>query len=153
MFRRLPAILLCAILIGGCQTTPDARFADPASTFRSYRQSLSAGDAELSWDCLGRRYQEAAFDGDLERWRAFVSADAGRQLALDLDRREIAGEQQINDRVGFLQFDPTTVPDDVGPFFYFVKEDEGWKITTHTDSLFRAELESAIERGEFVLPR
>lgn len=51
-----------------------------------------------------------------------------------------------------MQFDPSTVEAGHAPFFYFLHEADGWKITTHLDSLFRLELEGAIDRGEFHLP-
>ena len=59
----------------------------------------------------------------------------------------------INQRIGYLLFDPTTLNSpQASPFFYFIREPEGWKLTTHLDSLFHRELEQAIAKGEFKLP-
>jgi hypothetical protein len=52
-----------------------------------------------------------------------------------------------------LLFDTSTLGDKrASPFFYFIHEPDGWKITSHLDSTFHQELEQAIERGEYKLP-
>lgn len=134
-----------------CGEAPDARFASPASTFRTYRGALAAGDGETAWSCLSRSHRERDLGGDLAAWRTSVAGEKGRRLAREVARLEISEERRINDRVAYLQFDRSTVPQGEGPFYYFVRDPDGWKITIHTDSLFRAELEAAIESGQYRL--
>ena len=134
-----------------CGEAPDARFASPASTFRTYRGALAAGDGETAWSCLSRSHRERDLGGDLAAWRTSVAGEKGRRLAREVARLEISEERRINDRVAYLQFDRSTVPQGEGPFYYFVRDRDGWKITIHTDSLFRAELEAAIEGGQYRL--
>ena len=145
----LPWLGLAFLL--GCGQGPDPRFSSPASTFRTYREALSQGDGDTAWSCLSQSHRERDLGGDLAAWRTSVAGEEGRQLAREVARREISEERRINDRVAYLQFDQSTVPEDEGPFFYFLRDPDGWKITTHTDSLFRAELEAAIESGQYRL--
>lgn len=134
-----------------CAEGADPRFVSPAATFRTYRQALSEGDGDAAWSCLSRRHRERDLAGDLAAWRTSIAGEEGRRLAREVARREISEERRINDRVAYLQFDPSTVPEGEGPFYYFLRDPDGWKITTHTDSLFRAELEAAIESGQYRL--
>jgi membrane peptidoglycan carboxypeptidase len=68
-------------------------------------------------------------------------------------RREITKEEVINDQIAYLLFDPTTLENErQSPFFYFIREEGGWKITTHLDSTFHQALEKAIETGDYKLP-
>lgn len=129
----------------------DTRFSTPAATFTTYREALTAGDDAASWACLSAGYQNIEFHNDMGRWSEHLSR-TGTTLKRDVRRLEINQETEINDRLGFIQFDPTTVTQGQGPFYYFLHESGGWRITTHLDSLFRVELEGAIERGEFTLP-
>ena len=145
--------LLYAILIAfsGCdrKETSEQRFADPASTFRTYKQALEQGDYDLLWEChsLSQKGDEERQIW-LARWRRKPSAEIKAQL-----RREISQEQIINERIGYLLFDASTLSDERdSPFFYFIREVGGWKITSHLDSTFHHELERAIERGEYKLP-
>ena len=68
-------------------------------------------------------------------------------------RREISEEEIINDQIAYLLFDPTPLESErQSPFFYFIRENKEWKITTHLDSTFHQALERAIEQGEYKLP-
>ena len=129
----------------------DPRFSTPATTFRTYRSALAAGDAETSWSCLSTGYRRLEYGEDSGLWTAHLKRD-GRDESRQIRRLEISQETLINERVAFVQFDPSTVEAGHAPFFYFLHETDGWKITTHLDSLFRLELEGAIDRGEFHLP-
>lgn len=148
---RITLVLPCLAFLLGCGEGPDPRFATPASTFSTYRHALSEGDGDTAWSCLSRSHRERDLGSDLAAWRASIAGEPGRKLAREVERREITEERRINDRVAYLQFDPSTVPEDEGPFYYFLRDPDGWKITVHTDSLFRAELEAAIESGQYRL--
>jgi hypothetical protein len=147
--RRLLAVPVVALLLG-CGGG-DPRLSTPATTFRTYRNALASGDAATSWSCLSTGYRRLEYDQDPELWAAHLQGD-GHDESRVTRRLEISQETLINDRVAFLQFDASTVDPGHAPFFYFLHEPEGWKITTHLDSLFRVELESAIDHGEFRLP-
>jgi hypothetical protein len=54
--------------------------------------------------------------------------------------------------LGFLQFDETTLAAGESPFFYFYRDPDGWKVTSHLDPLFRQALEEAVAEGEYSLP-
>lgn len=142
--------LSVAALLLGCGSD-DARFSTPAATFTTYREALNDGDPVATWACLSTGYRQIEFEGDVNRWAQHL-LQAGATLRREVSRLEINQETEINQRLGFLQFDPTTVASGRGPFYYFLRESDGWKITTHLDSTFRVELETAIERGEFTLP-
>lgn len=148
--RRLFAVPLLALLLICC-SSDELRFSSPAATFQIYREALAASDAETAWLCLSTGYRQLEFGGDGNRWAAHLRV-GGVTLSREVQRLEINQEVEINDHLAFLQFDPTTVAPARGPFYYFLREPDGWKITTHLDSLFRVELEGAIERGEFTLP-
>ena len=137
--------------LSGCQQA-DLRFSSPAATFGTYRQAIVAADAGAAWACLSSGYRQLEFGGSFERWRDTLAMRQDYFLG-DLQRREIAQEHEINGRLGYLQFDASTLVERASPFFYFLHEPDGWKITSHLDSLFRVELEGAIDRGEFQLPR
>jgi hypothetical protein len=140
-------VILLTLL--GCGPA-EQRFADPATTYRIYRQALAAGDYPGAWTCYSSRYRQAGL-GDSAAW---VDQWRHNPAAVDAElRREISAERMINDRIAYLMFDPSTLSSaQVSPFFYFVHEPDGWKITTHLDTLFHRELENAIARGEFRLP-
>lgn len=129
----------------------DPAYASPAATFKTYKKALTTGDLDLLWSCLSRGYRQSVYQGDraalAKEWR-----EHPQQLQSAL-HREITQEKPINNRIGYLLFDPTTLNSpQTSPFFYFIHEEEGWKITTHLDSLFHQELEQAIANGEFKLP-
>ena len=148
--RLCGGLLLCALsALVGCHRE-DPAFASPAATFKTYKNALAAGDMDLLWSCLSASYRASAYGDDRAALTREWEKDP-RPLKAAL-RREIAGEQLINERIGYLLFDATTLAPQVSPFFYFIREPEGWKITTHLDSLFHRELEQAIARGEFKLP-
>ena len=152
MTRRTSAITwIGLVLLLACGDGPDLRFASPAATFSAYREALSRGDGDAAWACLSQGHRERDLGGDLAAWREAIAGEAGRQLAREVARREISEERRNNERVAYLQFDRSTVPDGEGSFYYFLRDPDGWKITVHTDSLFRAELEAAIENGQFRL--
>lgn len=152
MSRRTSALCWLGLsLLLACAEEPDLRFASPASTFSAYRDALSRGDGDAAWACLSQSHRDRDLGGDLAAWRKVIVGEEGRQLAREVARREISEERRINERVAYLQFDRSTVPEGEGPFYYFLRDPDGWKITVHTDSLFRAELEAAIENGQFRL--
>lgn len=151
---RLPAtcLRLAALAFLLACAGEDPRLLSPASTFATYRDALAAGDVETSWACLSEGHRRLVYDDDVERWGDHLATE-GRALARAVRRLEITAEREINERLAFLQFDETTVSAGQTPFYYYVREPEGWKITTHLDSLFRRELEAAIEAGQFRLPQ
>ena len=151
----VPAILRWLLLISlagiaGCHGENPA-FSTPAATFKTYKKAIGGGDLDLLWACLSTSYRASIYKDDraalAKAWK-----ENPEQLQSTL-RREIAQEKSINGRIGYLLFDPTTLNSpQASPFFYFIREDEGWKLTTHLDSLFHHELEQAIAKGEFKLP-
>ena len=149
-FIRYCATLVLALLWLGC-AEEDRRFAAPANTFKTYRSALASGDSETAWLCLSDTYQRLEYNDDVESWKVFLQGDGVSQAA-EISRLEIGTETEINDRLAFLQFEPSTVSPGRTPFYYFLQEADGWKITSHLDSMFRVELETAIEKGEFQLP-
>jgi len=142
--------LVLALICSGCGRE-NRRFSSPSATFDTYCQALESRDFELLWSCYSETYR-AQLPVDYPAWSQAWRQKTDPQLKAEL-RREIAAEETINDRIGFLLFDATTLESrQTSPFFYFIREADGWKITSHLDSLFHQELERAIERGEFVLP-
>lgn len=146
----LNAALVALLLVQGACRRQEGRFADPAVTFKTYKQALAAGDFGRAWSCYSARYRGTAL-GDSATW---ASQWRQKPSALQAElRREIASERLINDRIAYLMFDPTTISSpQASPFFYFIHEPDGWKITTHLDTLFHQELEKAIASGDFRLP-
>ncbi len=147
---RLGLLLGLLVILPAC-STEDTAFSTPAATFKTYKTAIAAGDLDLLWSCLSTSYRNSVYKGDraalTKEWQ-----EHPEQLQSAL-RREIAQEKPINNRIGYLLFDPTTLSSpQASPFFYFVRETDGWKITTHLDSLFHHELEQAIAKGEFKLP-
>ena len=145
-----PLIFLAISVLASCgDGQTDRRFTDPAATFQTYKQALENSDYDLLWECFSLSQQESeerqAF---IDLWRQKKPGEIKAQL-----RREIAQETIINERIGFLLFDTSTLTDErTSPFFYFIHDPGGWKITSHLDSTFHQELEQAIERGEYKLP-
>lgn len=149
LFGRWTLVALGMLAVVGCGET-DLRFVSPAATFETYQQALADRDMELLWSCYSETYKAglpAGQQGWTQEWMQKTSA----QLAAER-RRQIADERLINERIGYLLFDPTTLESkQASPFFYFIREPDGWKLTTHLDSVFHRELERAIDRGEFEL--
>ena len=143
-------LCLALFILHGCASEDaDQRFAHPAQTFQTYKYALENSDFDLLWECFDSSQMEGEDrQGFVERWRQKTPAEIKAQL-----RREIAEERIINDRIGYLLFDSSTLGDErASPFFYFLHDSSGWKITSHLDSTFHQELEQAIERGEYKLP-
>lgn len=145
------ALLMLLTILPGCGSETDSRFASPVATFRTYQQALMDRDWKLLWNCYSNTYK-ASVTSEPQDWIDEWEQKGDQQAKAEL-RREIADEQLINDRIGYLLFDATTLPSkQTSPFFYFIRDPDGWKITTHLDSIFHQELERAIARGEFKLP-
>ena len=143
-------LFLCFALLYGCASQDtDQRFSHPAQTFQTYKSALENRDFDLLWECFNASQQEGEGRQDfIERWQQKTPTEIKAQL-----RREIAEERIINERIAYLLFDSSTLDDErTSPFFYFLRDSSGWKITSHLDSTFHQELEQAIERGEYKLP-
>ena len=141
--------MLLGFLTGCDPETSDSRFASPLATFRTHQNAVSTEDWEAVWGCLSNSYKSTTFDNDFATWSAaFAAGDPKAELD-----REISEERIINERIAYLQFDQSTLPSkQSSPFFYFIREPDGWKMTDHLDTLFHTELEEAIEKGQFQLP-
>lgn len=144
-------LLLGVLAVIAACSAEDPAFSTPAATFKTYKKAIAAGDLDLLWSCLSISYRSSVYNGD----RAALTREwqeHPEQLRSAL-QREITQEKPINSRIGYLLFDPTTLNSpQASPFFYFIREVDGWKVTTHLDSLFHRELEQAIANGEFKLP-
>ena len=138
---------LCAII--GCSDQVDRRFDTPAATFQTHRQAAEHGDLDLLWETYSLFFRNKQVRATWKRqWREMTA-----EKIKGLQHREIAREEIINDEIAYLLFDPTTLEDErQSTFYYFIREDAGWKITTHLDSSFHQALEKAIEKGEYKLP-
>lgn len=148
------ALPLIAVLLTNCNDLPeDIKYASPASTYKTYRRAIDANEANSAWDCLAVTYQSSSFGGELKQWKEQWPQ---KQLALqdDLSGREIIEEREINNRIAYLLFDisGTKRERSTPPYFYFLREKNGWKITSYLDSTFHQELERAIEKGEYSVP-
>jgi len=147
----LPSLACLALLVlAGCGgEEAKQNFSDPAATFQTYKQALENKNFDLLWECFSLSLREGKTrEGWIKDWRQKPPSEIATQL-----RREIAQEQIINERIGYLLFDSSTLENDrASPFFYFIHESDGWKITSHLDSTFHQELEQAIELGEYKLP-
>jgi hypothetical protein len=139
-------------LSAGCEKEANPRFAAPALTFKTHQEALAAKDLELLWACYSSSYKESSYGNDYATWAREWQQKEDAWIKAEL-RREIVDERIINDRISYLLFDSSTLNSpQTSPFSYFVREPEGWKMTTHLDSVFHQELEQAIARGEFKLP-
>ena len=149
MFLKFLSCLALFIAIGCSSEPTNQRFSDPAATFQTYKKALENSDFDLLWECFSQsQKQDSERQAWIDDWRQKSPDEIKTQL-----RREIAQEQIINERIGYLLFDPSTLGSErASPFFYFIHESDGWKITSHLDSTFHQELEQAIERGEYKLP-
>ena len=92
---------------------------NPARTFQTYKSALENRDFDLLWECFNASQLEGEDRQDfIERWRQKTPAEIKAQL-----RREIAEERIINDRIGYLLFDSSTLDDErTSPFFYFLRD-------------------------------
>ena len=158
LFRTAIVASLCLPAIS-CEDSPDdRRYSTPAATYKTYRQAVGNNDPEAAWNCLATSYRNADFEGDLLRWKENWP-ETHRSQEMDLDRREIVEEREINKRIAYLLFDIDTGKDGspTPPYFYFLRENDqdnnGWKITSYLDSTFHQELERAIASGEYSVPR
>jgi hypothetical protein len=138
--------------VAACSHRDDGRYASPAQTWQTYAAAVDSGHVDKSWACFSRSYRDHEFGGDAAAWAARIQAmDAVEKRGYK--RFEIAEERVINQRLAYLLFDPGTLtPGHPSPFAYFLREDAGWKLTAHLDTVFHRELEGAIERGEYRLP-
>ena len=148
--RALAVICASAALSTGCGEI-EVSFSTPASTYKTYVDRVLADDLRGVWECFAESYRSSRYAGRYETWEL-----EWRRTETDLKRaarrREIVEERTIGDRIGFLRFDVSTLPSEISPhFFYFIRETDGWKVTTYLDSTFHGELEGAIKRGEFEL--
>ena len=143
-------LLGALVFAAGCHRE-NPKFSTPATTFKTYKHAIATGDMELLWSCLSASYRASSYGGDpavlVREWKEHPEQLQG------MLHREISQEKTINQHIGYLLFDQTTLSTpQASPFFYFLREPEGWKVTTHLDSLFHHELEQAIAKGEFKLP-
>jgi hypothetical protein len=154
--RRTAARPCAAAMVGGlllllaCGERADHRFSSPAATFRTYQQALRQGDRELLWACYSRSFQEH-LSGGRQAWEAQWDARPAEAIQAEL-RREIVEEKQINGDIGYLLFADSTLPaPGESPFFYFVRQEDGWFLTSHLDALFHQRLEKAVAAGALKL--
>lgn len=140
-----------ALVVAGLAACGGADYDTPASTLRTYQDAIRAGNAPGGWACFSRGYQ-AQTPGGYAEWQKDWSQRPAAARDLEAGRR-IALEKVINQRVAFILLQTENLPPRPGgPFVYFVREAEGWKMTSHMDTTFHHELEAAIARGEFRLP-
>jgi len=148
---RVLLLLLLAPWLAGCADDRAPSYQTPSQTYRIYSEAVADDQPRQVWSCLSSGLQEMVYESDLQRWlqrweQERPERDEARR------RLQIQDEVLINDQLGYLHFDETTVNPGESPFFYFVHEANGWKITTHLDPTFRQALERAVEAGEFQLP-
>lgn len=149
---RLSLWFLSLLFIFACTEEADRRFDSPYATFKTRQQALAQRDFDLLWTCFSTTYKTDVHKGDFATWEQDWRQKSDEDFAAEL-QREIAEERLINQRIAYLLFDTSTLDTPrTSPFFYFIREPEGWKMTTFLDSVFHRELEQAIERGEFRLP-
>ena len=147
----LSSIVFLVLLVFASCSSEEAnqRFSDPAATFQTYKQALEDSNFDLLWECFSLSQKE---NNERQAWTDDWQQKTQNEIKSHL-RREIAQEQIINEHIAYLLFDTSTLGDKrASPFFYFIHEPDGWKITSHLDSTFHQELEQAIERGEYKLP-
>ncbi len=144
--------LLALLLVYAACADDDPRYASPLATYDTYVRGVLAKDTLAVWDCFSGSLRKREYGADYVNWQNRWDAEIA-ELTRAARRREIAEEGPINDRIAFLRFDPTTLASSrVTPFFYFIHDSDGWKITSYLDSTFHEELERAIAEGEFTLP-
>ena len=128
----------------------DPRFVSPAVTYQTYVEAVGAEDVVAMWQCFSLSYRHAEYAGEISRWKEEWGKSRS-ELRERATERQIADEHLINDRIAYLLFDSSTIRSRESPFYYFIRDDIGWKITSYLDSTFHEELEGAIERGDFSL--
>jgi len=149
-----PLITLVLLALGwaACGPADHPRFSSPALTWQTYVQAVSHGDAEAAWVCFSPSYQNHQYNGDVSRWTTEL-ASQGADMKRGNKRCEIVEERVLSPRLAYLLFDTGTLPSNrKSPFVYFLRGPQGWKMTTHLDTVFHRELEQAIARGEYRLP-
>ena len=143
------------LFLAACGQTEDAppaaaAFASPAATFSTFSKALADDDWAAAWACYSASYRAGIHQDDMDAWARQLRSDPN--YLGSIQRREISAERAINSRIGYLLFDSTTLDSpQQSPFFYFIREAQRWKITTHLDTVFHRELEDSIARGEFDL--
>ena len=134
----------------GCGDRHDPRFATPAATFRTYQTAIRTHDRDLLWACYSESFHQHV-SGGRQSWEAEWDARDSAAIQAELDR-QIAEEKEINDEIGYLLFDESTLPSpNDPPFFYFVHQKNGWFLTSHLDALFHQRLEKAVASGALKL--
>ena len=128
-------------------------FTSPAVTYGTYVQAVLDGDADGVWECFSASYRASEYGGERSAWQ--VKWQSSRDELVDqARRRQIADERIISERIGYVLVDASTLTSpQQSPFYYFLREPDGWKMTSFTDSTFHAELENSIERGKFEIER
>ena len=116
-------------------------------------QAVLDGDADAVWECFSTSYRVSEYGGERSAWQ--VKWQSSRDELVDrARRRQIADERLISKRIGYVLVDASTLASpQQSPFYYFLREPDGWKMTSFTDSTFHAELENSIQRGEFEIER
>lgn len=145
--RRLVCLLL---FLWGCSPDVPAD-TSPAQTFRVYADAVTGNQPEQVWNCLSTGYRELSYADNLQRWLAAWEHERP-QREQAVRRLQIRDEVLINEEIAFLRFDESTIESGESPFFYFLREKEEWKITSHLDPAFRQALEDAVVAGEYRLP-
>ena len=146
----IPTALLWGIL-ASCGEVGPVEYASPGNTYETYVKRLLADDTAGIWQCYSEPFRLAKYQADFKTFEAELQ-QTSTKLKHEARRREIIEERIIGDRIGFVRFDATTLPDSrTSHFFYFILETGGWKVTSYLDSTFHSELERAIERGDFDL--
>ncbi|MEE2658556.1 MAG: hypothetical protein VX733_08635 [Candidatus Latescibacterota bacterium] len=144
--------LIAALLLGACSNETRTSYLSPANTYQHYQRALHADDALTTWECFSASYRDQEYGGDFATWEAEWSKSRQHRLD-DANRRQIVEEKELSSSLGYLLFDINTLSSDKeSPFIYFLRDPEGWKMTSHLDSVFHRELEIAIQRGDFRLP-
>ena len=147
-------VALALLLASGCSDSFDPRYDTPAATYRTFSDAVTAGDVGSVWECYSPSYRELTYGGSIETWQR-LWPEKREALHRDVSEREIIDEREINDRIAYLLFDTSGMSSDspTPAYYYFLRESEGWKITTYLDSVFHHELEQAIESGQYAVPQ
>jgi hypothetical protein len=106
---------------------------------------------DLLWSCYSNSYQEH-LSGGRQAWEADWAKRTPSEIADEMGR-QIAEERVIDESVAYLLFELSTLPSsEASPFFYLVRQEDGWFLTSHLDGLFHSRLEQALENGALKLP-
>lgn len=135
----------------GCSEEGDQRYSTPAATFSTYQEALRLRDMDALWACYSSGYRDHLSGGRAaweQGWRTKPEEAWRAELG-----REIAEERVIDAKIAYLLFHPSTVMEAGTPqFFYLVRENEGWHLTSHLDGVFHQRLERALQNGTLKLP-